>query len=41
MPLPDVAIDIEEDLQSGHDVVSVEPWARPTLGMESTTSLAR
>jgi hypothetical protein len=29
--LPDVALDLQDDLESaGHDVVSVNPWARPT-----------
>ena len=37
--IPGVAEDIEDDLLSaGHDVISVEPWARPaTLGIESNS----
>ena len=35
--IPNIAIDIEDDLmQSGHDVIEVKPWTRPTLGMEPT-----
>jgi hypothetical protein len=35
--IPDTALDIEDDLLSaGHDVIVVKPWARPTIGLESS-----
>lgn len=31
----DISLDIEDDLISnGYDIVSVAPWARPSLGIE-------
>jgi hypothetical protein len=37
----DVAADIEDELiTSGFEVISVDPWARPTLGLEPDTDLS-
>ena len=30
----DTAMDIEDDLMSNFEVVSVTPWARPSLGLD-------
>ena len=35
--IADTALDIEDDLATTFEVVSVTPWARPSLGLEETT----
>jgi hypothetical protein len=38
--IPDTAIDLEDDLlAAGHDVITVKPWARPTLGVAAPEPL--
>ena len=32
--IADTALDIEDDLATTFEVVSVTPWARPSLGLE-------
>ena len=34
--IADTAMDIEDDLMSNFEVVSVTPWARPSLGPRPT-----
>ena len=32
--IADTAMDIEDDLNANFEVVSVTPWARPSLGLD-------
>jgi hypothetical protein len=36
--IANTAMDIEDDLMSNFEVVSVTPWARPSLGLDQLAS---
>ena len=41
MIIPQTAEDLHDDLmESGHNVIKVAPWARPTLGLDTAASEA-
>jgi hypothetical protein len=35
--IADTALDLEDDLSTTFEVVSVTPWARPSLGLDQMT----